>query len=50
MQISVIQKPHHLVTNSHPQHTYIYNCRGEKKGKNENKIITKQTNLQTANP
>jgi hypothetical protein len=45
MQISVIQKPHHLVTNSHPQHTYIYIYLEERK-----KNITKQTNLQTANP
>jgi hypothetical protein len=46
MQICVIQKPHHLVTNSHPQHTYIYTWRKEKKGKNNK---TKHTNLQTAN-
>jgi hypothetical protein len=48
MQISVIQKPHHLVTNSHPPHTYIYTWRKEKKGNKKNKAHNKtKQNKQT---
>jgi hypothetical protein len=32
----------YLVTNSHPQHTYLYTWRKEKKGKRKRKNITKQ--------